>query len=298
MAVALQPAPGTVALADRITDAQKRLHDALLDGSDTSEIQGELVGLRDEQERVLAAEAKAAAEAEAERERVLQERIEAAATSHAADAMQWIEQRLVALAPPAPTSRAASAAQHPFQGHPEMADTPIADPALDAAALRLAQAETAAHDADEAVAAAKTERDRIGARIADLDRERREVGRRRQEGDVRDTDGAQLALAAADIEALTSILGEKDAFATDAGAAAEQARRALDAARHGFQREQDLREEAALTGRMEQLDLLLREAIGQANGVAKRLGRGKPVWVPTKDLVSLLTPFDLGRPWL
>jgi hypothetical protein len=288
----------TVALADRITDAQKRLHDALLDGSDTGEIHVELAALRGEQERAFAAEAEAAAKAEAERERVLQERIEAAATSHVANAMRRIEQRLAALAPPAPASRAASAAQPLFQEHPEMADTQTADPALDAAALRLAQAEIAAHDADEALAAAAAERDRIGARIADLDRERREVGRRRQEGDLRDTDGAQLALAAADIEALAAILGEKDAIATDAGAAAEQARRALDAARHGFEREQNLREEAALTGRMEQLDLLLREAIGQANGVSKRLGRGKPVWVPTKDLVSLLTPLDLGRPWL
>lgn len=172
------------------------------------------------------------------------------------------------------------------------------DPTIAAAARQLAQAEFAAESATSALREAEAARDLVRSRLTDMEGQRRGIGARRAAGDQRDDDGQALALIAADTEALDGILAKKDADLVAARATAEQAVRALDAAHFGLSRLEDQAAERALAERMGQLDTLLREAIGQANDVARRLGRGRPAWSPTPQLMDRLTPLHLGRPWL
>jgi hypothetical protein len=132
----------------------------------------------------------------------------------------------------------------------------------------------------------------------DLEGERASIIARRQQGDRRDDDGPRLALLDADREGLAGILAEKDAAVAAATAAAEAARRTLGTARYTFEREVDLREEAALDERLIEMDGLLLAAVTRANEVARRLGRGRPAWSPSQALWSALYPLNATRPRL
>jgi hypothetical protein len=166
------------------------------------------------------------------------------------------------------------------------------------AAERLAEAEIAAEGAAAAHREADAHDDRIRAKIAGLDDARRAIGTRRAAGDLRSTDGAELALIAADHEGLTAMRAEHEGALAAARAAAEDAARALDAARFALGREEDRAEERALTEHLDRLDALLRETIVRANWVARRLGRSRPAWAPSRETMDLLHPLHHGRAWL
>ncbi len=170
--------------------------------------------------------------------------------------------------------------------------------AIAAAAERLAEAEIAAKDATAAHRKATTRRDQIQAKITGLEDARRAVGARRAAGDRRAEDGAELALIAADHEALDAIRAEHEGAVASTRAAAEEAVHALDAARFALKREEDMAEERALTEHLDRLDALLRETVVRANEVARRLGRGRPTWTPSRETMDLLLPLHQGRAWL
>ena len=170
--------------------------------------------------------------------------------------------------------------------------------AIAAAAERLAEAELAAEGAAAAHREAAAHDDRIRGKIAGLEDERRAIGARRAAGDLRAEDGAELALLAADHEALVAIGAEHEAVLATARVAAEDADRALDAARFALGREEDRAEERALAEHLDRLDALLGETIVQANKVARRLGRSRPAWTPSRATMDLLHPLHHGRAWL
>ena len=140
--------------------------------------------------------------------------------------------------------------------------------------------------------------DGICAKITELEDARRAIGARRAAGDTRAEDGAELALIAADHEALIAIRAEHEGALADARAAAEEAVHALDAARFALKREEDMAEERALTEHLDPLDALLRKTVVRANEVARRLGRGRPTWTPSRETMDLLLPLHHGRAWL
>ncbi len=170
--------------------------------------------------------------------------------------------------------------------------------AIAAAAERLAEAEVAAEGAAAAHREAAAHDDQLRAKIAGLEDARRAIGARRAAGDTRAEDGAELALIAADHEALIAIRAEHEGALADARAAAEEAVHALDAARFALKREEDMAEERALTEHLDRLDALLRETVVRANEVARRLGRGRPTWTPSRETMDLLLPLHHGRAWL
>ena len=170
--------------------------------------------------------------------------------------------------------------------------------AIAAAAERLAEAELAAEDAAAARREAAAHHDQLRAKIAGLEEARRAIGARRAAGDQRSDDGAELALIAADHEALAAIGAEHEGTLATARAAAEEATRALDEARFALGREEDRAEERALTEHLDSLDALLRETIARAHGVARRLGRSRPAWTPKREAMDLLVPLHHGRAWL
>ncbi len=177
-------------------------------------------------------------------------------------------------------------------------NTATSTDAIAAAAERLAEAELAAEGAAAAHREAAARHDQLRAKIAGLEAARWAIGARRAAGDRRSDDGAELALIAADHEALAAIGAEHEGTLAAARAAAEEATRALDAARFALGREEDLAEERALTEHLDRLDALLRETIARANGVAHRLGRSRPEWTPSRGMMDVLLPLHHGRAWL
>jgi hypothetical protein len=178
-----------------------------------------------------------------------------------------------------------------------MTDSPTAaaDPALVSLAAALAAAELAAAEAADAHRAAEAARDQVRSRIAELDAARREIGTRRAAGDLRDDDRADLAVLAADIEALGVLLAERDAAAAAARAEAEKQNCVLAQARHDLGRAEAQRTADALDRHLAELETLLLETLGQANATAKRIGRAQTSWVPTAALENALVPLHAMR---
>lgn len=165
-------------------------------------------------------------------------------------------------------------------------------------AERLAEAEIAAEAAAAAHRGAAAHHDQIRAKVAGLDEARRAIGARRTAGDLRAEDGAELALIAADHEALTALYAEHEGALEVARAAAMEAARVLNEARFALGREENFAEERALTTHLGRLDVLLRETVVRANEVARRLGRSRPTWAPSRETMDLLSPLHHGRAWL
>jgi hypothetical protein len=178
-----------------------------------------------------------------------------------------------------------------------MTDTPIsADPALEALAVAVAAAELTAAEANAAFRESEAARDVVRSRVQALDAARQEIRNRRAAGDGRDTDGADLELLALDQEILVAVLAGRDAAVTAARAEAEKAIRVLNQARHDLDHAEAQRTAAALVQHLEVLDRLLVEGVRQANSVSKGNGHGQTGWIPSVELMAVLTPLDAARP--
>jgi cell division septum initiation protein DivIVA len=103
MAVTLLPmldVTANTAVAERIADAERRLHAALLNGSPTRTLHAELAELRAAAARITAEAAAAEAEARAKAARAHEARVVEAAARYADDIARKLEGRLAALVPP------------------------------------------------------------------------------------------------------------------------------------------------------------------------------------------------------
>lgn len=158
------------------------------------------------------------------------------------------------------------------------------NPAIQAAALQLAQAEAWGERTAEPLAAANEKYERIQARIADLDRQRADLIARRQRGEQHPDDAANMTLIDADREGLAVLLNEAGAAVVAARRPHEDAKREVEAARHQLQRTEDEATEKALTDHLHRLDTLMLEALQQLLETNRRIGTTRPTWGPSRPL--------------
>jgi hypothetical protein len=170
-------------------------------------------------------------------------------------------------------------------------------PAIATAAQRVAEAELAAQEGTAKHREIENELAQIRVRIAAFEAKRHEIGARRAQGELRDSDGADLALLATDAEALSEILARREANAAAARTQAEQAVRNLQQARHALQRVEDEITEQLLVEHAEELGSTLSRCIDEMRAVRNRLGGGRLGWVPSRKLAGDLSVLDNGRPW-
>ncbi|MDO9713781.1 hypothetical protein [Paracraurococcus lichenis] len=171
------------------------------------------------------------------------------------------------------------------------------DHALLAAAERVPAAEQQLTAARVALRDAELARDKIAARIRELDEARTAIIARRQRGETRDDDGAVLELNRADHEGLVELLSQSEASVTAAQGSVQAASQALEMARHAFTRLEAERAEDALRQRAEELAALLAACIDELRAERGKLGGGRIAWTPSRSLMDRLVPLDLGRAW-
>ena len=174
-----------------------------------------------------------------------------------------------------------------------MSDNPV----IAAAAQRVAEAELSAQEATAAHREIETEAATVRNRIAELEAKRREIGGRRAGGDQRPSDGEDLALIAADAEALVEILSRREADVAAARFQAEAAVRNLQQARFNIQRAEDQVAEGALVARAEELGTTLTAVIDELRTTRNRLGGGRLPWAPSRALANHVVALDCGRAW-
>jgi hypothetical protein len=167
--------------------------------------------------------------------------------------------------------------------------------AIQAAAAAVADAEVAFELAATEHGSAASETAKLRDRLADLEARRAEIVSRRQVGDCRADDGADLALIAADGEGLAALLAEAQAAETPLRQKADAATTALANARMLLQRAEDEAAEAQLIAHARRLDGLLLETISQLAEVGQRLGRPVPPWGASPELREKLRRIGLLR---
>lgn len=167
--------------------------------------------------------------------------------------------------------------------------TETVDPAIAMHADAVARAEIASQEAVDILRAAEARRATLGSRIVALDTRRKEIGARRAAGDVRLDDAGELALLAADKEAIEGIIAQTDAEVAAARAGAERAISALDRARHALDRAAMKAEEAALIGHADALATRLHETARALATLRPKLGgSAAKAWGPSDALLGEL----------
>jgi hypothetical protein len=160
---------------------------------------------------------------------------------------------------------------------------------INAAAYEVSRAFANLQRVNADLATAEVEHGRIEARTAALDSKRREIVSRRQAGDARPNDGADLELIAADREGLSSILVEAEAAVGAAQKLVQKAKQALNEAQRGMQIVEDSAALDQLVAHAGRLDALLLATAGQISETQARLGHtGRPVWAPNPELFRVL----------
>jgi hypothetical protein len=195
-------------------------------------------------------------------------------------------------APPAPivdvdAAPPAAAIAAPIATPPAL--RPDARAIFDAAALHLAECERASEHAEAAVQEAQAKLNQVAARIVSLEGERAQIIARRTGGDLRDGDGAGLAVLAADLEGLNKLRTDAAAALTLVQAPAQSAQRAVGLARERLARVEDQQALAQLKQQADTLaDLLLRTVI-RLLAAEQRLGlSGRDGWAPPRQLTDML----------
>jgi hypothetical protein len=161
--------------------------------------------------------------------------------------------------------------------------------ALEALGFSLADAMAETTAAGHILAAAEKHRDTIAERISTLTNERAGIVARRA-GDKRDAeDGSRLALIAADLEGLNSMLPDAIARVAEAKAAFDQASAAAAAAREEIARAEALALREAIVPQLEELAQKLTAGIRALADATKRAGiGGRPPWGSSRELRDLL----------
>ncbi|UKJ74243.1 hypothetical protein [Azospirillum brasilense] len=167
--------------------------------------------------------------------------------------------------------------------------------AIHAVALQLAQTEAWVERTAEPLAAANKKYERIQIRMADLDRQRADLIARRQRGEQHPDDAANMTLIDADREGLAALLEEASAAVAAARKLHEDAKRAVDVARHQLQRTENEGVEESLIEHASKLDELLLATVKQLDEVRKRLGGGRPTWSPSNAIMNEFNRLRLQR---
>lgn len=160
------------------------------------------------------------------------------------------------------------------------------DKRIQAAAQALAAAQANQKKAAEDVAAADAARRQVTDRLEALEAERSAIIAKRRGGESDADDGPRLALIGADLEGLRGMLPDADRVLAAAQVPANDAAQAVQTAQYSLrQLEMELSEEA-LVEHARKLDGLLQDTLAQLRELHAPLGRGKPVWAPSRELWS------------
>jgi hypothetical protein len=265
----------------RMSDLKTRINDAVVSGASTRSYRASLERLEDEISGAAAAAEAAAQVAAAKAAQAIGARVAERAGRYAAAVAERLADQLAALQP---------------RGNPTLAN-PDVDPAIAAAATALAAAEINA-EAETALLRGAEGRlgDLRGKHIA-MTKRRSEIGARRARGEKQLDDAGELALIAADAEALAGIIAEHDGAVAAAHAGAVRAVRQLDTARVGLTWAEARSLEADAKQVADDLQERLLSAVATLRGARDVLGGGPLRWLPSTALMAVLTPLDLGRPW-
>ena len=174
---------------------------------------------------------------------------------------------------------------------------PMPDLAIEAAARALAAAELEAEAETALLRGAEARLGDLRSKMAAMVERRREIGERRSRGHKELDDAGELALIGADAEALAAIIAEHDGDVATAHSGAVRAIRLVDAARVGLTLCEARALEAAAQQAADDLQERLLLAVNTLRGARDVLGGGQIRWLPSADLMRVLTPLDLGRPW-
>jgi hypothetical protein len=166
-----------------------------------------------------------------------------------------------------------------------------------AAARQLAEAEAAEARTGAAVKAAQDQSDRVARRIANLEAERAAIVSRRAGGRVEADDGARLALFAADLEGLGSLLADAERQVAAVQPAHGSAVQAVQTARYGLTHAQDTAVMSGLMAYLGELDAAMLKALGALDAVSGRLGlhARRPAWGATPALYTRLRTLAAQR---
>ncbi len=161
--------------------------------------------------------------------------------------------------------------------------------AIESLSLQLSDAMDQTTAAGQVLSAAEKHRDTIAERISALTNERAGIVARRA-GDKRDAeDGSRLALIAADLEGLNSMLPDAIARVAEAKAAFDQASAAAAAAREEIARAEALALREAIVPQLEELAQKLTAGVRALADASKRAGvGGRPPWGSSRELRDLL----------
>lgn len=162
-------------------------------------------------------------------------------------------------------------------------------PAITVAAGYIATATARLSAATAALTEAEAADRKVRDRMAALTTERQAIIARRAGGQHGDGDAGHLALIAADIEGLASIVGEAEAAVTTERVKVEAEQRLVDQARAQLTRAEDEAALTALVDHAKRLDELLTVTLQQIAAVAARIGApGRPPFAPSPALVMAI----------
>jgi hypothetical protein len=151
--------------------------------------------------------------------------------------------------------------------------------------------------ATAALAAAREARDGVARRLADLSGRRQAIILRRSEGREEEGDREELALLAADHEGLELLLGRHTGTVAEAEGPVHAAANAAAVAKHELQRAELRATEAALLARISEIEKAMVEAGRGLRATRDALGGGLLAWVPSDELMSIITPSRNRRYW-
>jgi chromosome segregation ATPase len=156
------------------------------------------------------------------------------------------------------------------------------------AAHTVASAQQQLENASAELASASEAYNQVGQRVIALNAKRDGIILRRQRGDQRPDDAAELALIDADRQGLDPILAEAQAAMDAARGPVQQAKRGLELSRQNLQLVEDGLAMTALLEHATQLGDLLSATIRRLDELHPRVGGGRLPWAPSRDLYQAL----------
>jgi chromosome segregation ATPase len=161
-------------------------------------------------------------------------------------------------------------------------------PEIAEAAHTVATAQQHLENASTKLASASEEYGQVQQRVVSLNAKRDDIILRRQRGDQRPNDAAELALVDADRQGLAPILAEAQAAMDAARGPVQQAKRELDLSKENLQIIEGRLTMAALVEHATQLGDLLSATIKRLDDLHSRVGGGRLPWAPPRDLYLAL----------
>jgi hypothetical protein len=165
--------------------------------------------------------------------------------------------------------------------------------AIRAAATALAGARQKATSTAHALAEAQSVADELRSRGAALDTERANIIASARRGDNDPKHALRLGVINADLQDLAPMIEDANAGVTAAMAQDQEARQAIVRAEQQFSMVTDAELERRLADHAGKLDALMLATLNELNAVGRRVGRARPVFIPSPELANTLQRLHL-----